>query len=64
MSVAVLETVGWTGALIALVLLLRRPVARAFGPLHEDPIGAAIGAIRQGKGQDAVPHALGMGGIR
>ena len=26
------ETLVWTGALIALVLVLRRPVARAFGP--------------------------------
>jgi beta-lactamase regulating signal transducer with metallopeptidase domain len=34
MSAAVLETLAWTGALIALVLLLRRPVARAFGPQY------------------------------
>ena len=34
MSAAVLQTLGWTGALIALVLLLRRPVARAFGPQY------------------------------
>lgn len=34
MSAAVLETLGWTGALIAFVLLARRPVARAFGPQY------------------------------
>jgi beta-lactamase regulating signal transducer with metallopeptidase domain len=34
MSAAVLETLVWTGALIAFVLLARRPVARAFGPQY------------------------------
>ena len=34
MSAAMLETLVWTGALIAFVLLARRPVARAFGPQY------------------------------
>ncbi|MFN4019318.1 MAG: M56 family metallopeptidase [Erythrobacter sp.] len=34
MSAAVLQTLVWTGALIAFVLLARRPVARAFGPQY------------------------------
>ena len=34
MSAAMLQTLGWTGALIALVLAARRPVARAFGPQY------------------------------
>lgn len=34
MSAVVLETLVWTGALIAFVLLARRPVARAFGPQY------------------------------
>ena len=32
MSAAVLEKLAWTGALIALVLAARRPVARICGP--------------------------------
>ena len=34
MSAAVLQTLGWTGALIVLVLAARRPVARTFGPQY------------------------------
>ena len=32
MSAVLLETLVWTGALIAAVLMLRRPVTRYFGP--------------------------------
>lgn len=32
MSAVLVETLGWTGALIAAVLVLRRPVSRHFGP--------------------------------
>jgi hypothetical protein len=32
MSAVMLETLVWTGVLIALVLVLRRAVARSFGP--------------------------------